>query len=44
MTEPAAQLGASFLNLFGAVIFDPRNTTVWLGGLRETAVGPADGK
>ena len=44
MTEPAAQLGASFLNLFGAVIFDPRNTTVWLGGPRETAVGPADGK
>jgi hypothetical protein len=40
MKEPAAQLGASFLNLFGAVVFDPRNTTVWLGGARE---GP-DGK
>jgi len=35
MKEPAAQLGASFLNLFGTVIFDPRNTTVWLGGPRE---------
>ncbi len=39
MKEPAAQLGASFLNLFGAVIFDPRNTTVWLG-----ARDPADGR
>ena len=35
MPEPAAQLGASFLGLFGDVIFDPRNTTVWLGGARE---------
>src|ERR1700722_12833588 len=32
MAEPAAQLGASFLDLFGDVIFDPRNTIVWLGG------------
>ena len=32
MAEPAAQLGASFLGLFGEVIFDPRNATVWLGG------------
>jgi hypothetical protein len=32
MPEPAAQLGASFLDLFGDVIFDPRNTIVWLGG------------
>ena len=32
MPEPAAQLGASFLGLFGDVIFDPRNTIVWLGG------------
>jgi hypothetical protein len=32
MPEPAAQLGASFLALFGDVIFDPRNTIVWLGG------------
>jgi hypothetical protein len=34
MPEPAAQLGASFLSLFGDVIFDPRNTIVWLGGPR----------
>ena len=34
MPEPAAQLGASFLGLFGDVIFDPRNTIVWLGGAR----------
>ena len=40
MKEPAAQLGASFLNLFGTVIFDPRNTTVWLGGPRDPAAGP----
>jgi hypothetical protein len=32
IAEPAAQLGASFLGLFGDVIFDPKNTTVWLGG------------
>jgi len=31
MKEPAAQLGASFLDLFGEVIFDPKNATVWLG-------------
>jgi hypothetical protein len=43
MKEPAAQLGASFLSLFGAVIFDPRNTTVWLGA-REPAAGPTDPK
>jgi hypothetical protein len=34
MPEPAAQLGASFLTLFGDVIFDPKNTLVWLGGPR----------
>jgi hypothetical protein len=34
LTEPAAQLGASFLGLFTAVVFDPRNATVWLGGSR----------
>ena len=40
MAEPAAQLGASFLGLFGDVIFDPRNATVWLGGGRgETRPG-----
>ncbi len=30
-SEPAAQLGASFLRLFSAVIFDPKAETVWLG-------------
>jgi hypothetical protein len=32
LPEPAAQLGASFLRLFGTVIFDPRAATVWLDG------------
>ena len=32
MTEPAAQLGASFLELFDTVVFDPMNATVWLNG------------
>jgi hypothetical protein len=32
LAEPAAQLGASVLRLFGAVIFDPRAGTVWLDG------------
>jgi hypothetical protein len=32
LPEPAAQLGASFLRLFGAVIFDPGAATVWLDG------------
>jgi hypothetical protein len=41
MAEPAAQLGASFLSLFGDVIFDPKNTIVWLGGPRSgDGVGP----
>jgi hypothetical protein len=31
MSTPAAQLGASFLALFGTVIFDPKSQTVWLG-------------
>jgi hypothetical protein len=39
ITEPAAQLGASFLGLFGEVIFDPRTATVWLG-----SPGAADGQ
>ena len=30
-SEPAAQLGASFLRLFSTVIFDPKAETVWLG-------------
>jgi hypothetical protein len=29
MIEPAAQLGASFLEFFDTVVFDPKNTTVW---------------
>jgi len=32
VTTPAAQLGASFLQLFGTVVFDPRSGTVWLDG------------
>jgi hypothetical protein len=43
MPEPAAQLGASFLGLFGDVIFDPRNTTVWLGAPRGDAPRKRDG-
>ena len=44
MKEPAAQLGASFLGLFGDVIFDPKNTTVWLGGgPRGDAAGTGGG-
>ena len=31
MAEPAAQLGALFLRLFGTVVFDPKNATLWLG-------------
>lgn len=29
---PAAQLGASFLRLFGTAVFDPKSGTVWLEG------------
>ncbi len=29
---PAAQLGASFLRLFGTTVFDPKSGTVWLEG------------
>jgi hypothetical protein len=32
MTAPAAQLGASFLQIFGTVVFDPKSETVWLDG------------
>jgi hypothetical protein len=32
LPEPAAQLGASFLRLFGVVIFDPKTARVWLDG------------
>jgi len=48
MTEPAAQLGASFLRLFGTTVFDPKNATVWLGGAaaksQQTAPDPAKSK
>lgn len=44
MTTPAAQLGASFLKLFGSIVFDPKSAMVWVergaGGLR--AAGFAD--
>ena len=30
MKAPAAQLGASFLKLFGTIVFDPKSATVWL--------------
>ncbi len=29
-TTPAAQLGASFLNLFQSIVFDPQGETVWV--------------
>jgi hypothetical protein len=32
MKAPAAQVGASFLKLFGTIVFDPKSATVWLGG------------
>jgi hypothetical protein len=40
LPEPAAQLGASFLRLFGAVVFDPGTSTVWLGGAGEPQETP----
>jgi hypothetical protein len=30
LTTPAAQLGASFLKLFGTIVLDPKSATVWL--------------
>jgi hypothetical protein len=35
MTEPAAQLGASFLELFDTIVFDPMNAAVWVGGAQS---------
>jgi hypothetical protein len=32
MSTPAAQLGASFLKLFGTIVFDPKSATFWLAG------------
>ena len=43
MAEPAAQLGASFLRLFGTVVFDPKNTTVWLDGAAVKTPAAAPG-
>jgi hypothetical protein len=44
MTEPAAQLGASFLRLFGTIVFDPKNATVWMEGANgQRQGGGADG-
>ena len=43
LPEPAAQLGASFLGLFGDAIFDPKSATVWLGSPRGDAPGARDG-
>ncbi|MEM9724891.1 MAG: hypothetical protein AAF909_05430 [Pseudomonadota bacterium] len=34
LDEPAAQLGASVLRSFGEVVFDPKNTCVWIPGHR----------
>jgi hypothetical protein len=36
MAEPAAQLGASFLRLFGTIVFDPGNATVWVEGAGQS--------
>jgi hypothetical protein len=41
MTEPAGQLGASFLQLFRAIVFDPKNATVWLEGAEGGRPGSA---
>ena len=43
MAEPAAQLGASFLRLFGTVVFDPKNATVWLD-VKSQEAAPDAGK
>ena len=43
MAEPAAQLGASFLHLFGTIVFDPKNATVWLDGVAAKQQGAEPG-
>jgi hypothetical protein len=43
MTEPAAQLGASFLELFDTIVFDPKNATVWLNVAASQSPGEAAG-
>jgi hypothetical protein len=40
MSVPAAQLGASFLRLFGTIVFDPQSGTVWLDGGSSGALKP----
>jgi hypothetical protein len=40
MSEPAAQLGASFLRLFRAIVFDPKSKTVWLNPASKTMFSP----
>ena len=43
MTEPAAQLGASFLRVFGTIVFDPKNVIVWLdGAAAKSRQGPPE--
>lgn len=32
MAAPAAQLGASFLKMFGTIVFDPKYEKVWIAG------------
>jgi hypothetical protein len=41
MTEPAAQLGASFLELFDTIVFDPKNAIVWFAAAGARASGEA---
>ena len=43
MTEPAAQLGASFLELFETIVFDPKNATAWLESARSLSQGRPPG-
>lgn len=40
MTAPAAQLGASFLRLFGTAVFDPKSGVVWLMLGRDAKPAP----
>jgi hypothetical protein len=40
MSAPAAQLGASFLQIFGTAVFDPKSGVVWLGTPgRQSTIG-----
>jgi hypothetical protein len=42
MSEPAAQLGASFLGLFRATVFDPKSKIVWFKPASKTMFSPTD--